>query len=107
MPFLLYFVRETLPQRGLTSGGRSTRRIQTCEPWAAEAQGANLTTVPPGQPEPMGILKALLQTTHFLSLWEAVVIAQQKVMGSGTGGGEKWSGLDASRRWSQQEGLMD
>ena len=31
------------PQCGLTSGARSTPKIQTCEPWAAEAELVNLT----------------------------------------------------------------
>ena len=31
---------------------RSTPRIQTCEPWAAEAEWPNLTTTPPGHMPP-------------------------------------------------------
>uniref|UniRef100_F6U9F1 Ig-like domain-containing protein n=1 Tax=Equus caballus TaxID=9796 RepID=F6U9F1_HORSE len=38
----------TLPQHGLRSGARSARGIQTCEPWATEAERGNLTTTPSG-----------------------------------------------------------
>ena len=38
------------PLHGLVSGARSAPGIQTCEPWATEAERVNLTTVPPGWP---------------------------------------------------------
>uniref|UniRef100_A0A9L0RMZ8 Membrane associated ring-CH-type finger 2 n=1 Tax=Equus caballus TaxID=9796 RepID=A0A9L0RMZ8_HORSE len=50
VPVSLYFICGTPPQRGLTSGARSTPGIRTCEPRAAEREHANLTIVPPGQP---------------------------------------------------------
>ena len=36
------------PQRGLTSGARSTPKIHTYEAWAAEVKHADLTTTPLG-----------------------------------------------------------
>ncbi|XP_070085703.1 ubiquitin carboxyl-terminal hydrolase 25-like isoform X8 [Equus caballus] len=39
-----------IPQHGVPSGAMSAPGIQTRKPWAAEAERANLTTAPPGQP---------------------------------------------------------
>ena len=49
-----------LPQHCLISGSRSAPRIRTGEPWAAEAEQANLTTMQPGQPQG----KELLNNNH-------------------------------------------
>ena len=38
----------TPPQHGLMSSARSAPGIQTCEPWAAKVESANLTTMPLG-----------------------------------------------------------
>uniref|UniRef100_A0A9L0TN93 Biogenesis of lysosome-related organelles complex 1 subunit 7 n=1 Tax=Equus caballus TaxID=9796 RepID=A0A9L0TN93_HORSE len=50
-------------QHGLTSGAMSTPGIQTSKPWAAEAEHAHLTAVPPGRPE----LTVLILNTQLLS----------------------------------------
>ena len=48
-----------LPQLGLMSRARSTPGIQACEPQAAEAERANLTTTPPGRPLLVEVLRAV------------------------------------------------
>ena len=49
VPILLYFMWDA-PTAWLDDQSRSAPRIRTYELWAAEAEHANITTTPPGQP---------------------------------------------------------
>ena len=62
MPVFFHFVCGAPPQHSLMSGCRSVPGIQTWEPWATEAECANLTTVLLGQP-----LTSLLRANFFRS----------------------------------------
>ena len=50
VPVFLYFVYGMPPEHGLMSSATSMPGVQTCEPWATDAEHMNLTTIPPGQP---------------------------------------------------------
>ena len=50
------------PQCSLTSSAKSESEIQTCEPWASEAECVNLTATPPGQPQGTGFQSTMKET---------------------------------------------
>ena len=60
MPIFLYFICGMPAQHALISSARSMPRIQIGELQAAEAERANLTTVPPGWPKSSFIFDSIL-----------------------------------------------